>query len=199
MAKTRPQRRHPVRNTATAQQGTDAVLKSIIALADAGDPGKALAVASQSGLSTDAIRNACAICLLRMGRVPQALNQFKSLVLASGCTWMKEGLPTIYQANFCVALIVAGHPGGANELLKSIPDQRHPSVVRLRGMLAEWEHSLSFWQRVQWKLGLEPDLPATVPFAPGDFVETAPSSPAVASGPSSAAATPEPVTPHNAA
>ena len=162
---------------AAASVPAEAVLLNVARLADAGQADKALALLSNSGLNSDAARNARGVCLLRLGRIDDALRLFRSLSIPNDCTWMKPELPVIYRTNFCTALLLAGHAGGARELLRSMIEQSHPSVLRLRQVLNEWQSTLSFWQKVQWKLGLELEVPVTVRFVPGEFAEPADAQP----------------------
>lgn len=149
----------------------DQTLRDVVALADSGMAERALAVLSRGRLGSEAARNAKGVCLLRLGRVDEALRLFRSLVLRSDCTWMKPELPVVYRTNLCTALLLSGHPVGASDLLAGMEEQEHPAVLRLRRSIQNWERSLSFWHRMQWKLGLEPGSPVPIDFSPGDFVE----------------------------
>lgn len=108
---------------------------------------------------------------MRLGRLADAVRIYRLLVLHSGSTWMNVGLPVIYRTNFSTALLLAGLIPGAVSALNEIDQEDHPAVIRLRHAIGNWELSLSVWQRLNWKLGLAPDIPVELPFAPGDFVD----------------------------
>jgi hypothetical protein len=84
---------------------------------------------------------------------------------------MKPGLPVIYRTNFSTALLLGGLPLGARETLAEIEEKNHASVIRLREALVRWEKGLSWWQRLNWKCGIAPDVSVTLDFVPGDFVD----------------------------
>lgn len=148
-----------------------AMIQRVAAMADSGFPDKALMMLNRMRTNTDAERNARGVCLLRLGRIEESLRQLRSLVLRTNCTWMRPELPVIYRANLCTALILAGHLVGASELLASIDEQHHPSVMRLKQTMGHWKKRLSFWQRIQWELGLEPEVSVILDFKPGDFLD----------------------------
>lgn len=122
-----------------------------------------------SGPPSDVFKNLKGVCLLRMGQYTSAVRVLRNLVLQTGCTWARRGIPVIFQTNLCTALLLAGHPLGCLELLADVQEQQHPSVLRLRRAIAAWKQELSFWQRVQWCCGLEPNHAVRLNFTPGDF------------------------------
>jgi hypothetical protein len=146
-------------------------LLDAIQTAEAGHPDRALAELGRLKLNTDAVRNARGVCLLRMGKYEEAVQLFRRLVLAPGCTWMKLDLPVIYRTNFCTALLLGGHPAGCQSCLSEIAERSHPSVIRLHAALKQWERSLPWWPRLLWKLGVEPDVPIEMESLPGEFFE----------------------------
>lgn len=149
----------------------DASLRQAQRLIDAGQPDQALKVLGRSKLTTDEVRNARGVCLLRLGRIDDALQQFRTLTLAPGCTWMKPGLPAIYQVNFATTLLISGRRAGCLSALYEIDDQSHPSVLRLRGAIERWQRSLSWSQWLLWKIGVEPSLPVALDFPPGELID----------------------------
>ena len=149
----------------------DFTFNRAIALSDLGHHDEALkALATIAGSST-AIMNARAVCLLRKGQTAAALRLFRSFVLQPGCTWMKTELPVIDCTNFSTALLLDGHPLGVRDTLASIIQRDHPSVVRLNRALRDWEHTLTWWQRFNWRFGLDPGVPVPISFVPGEFVD----------------------------
>lgn len=117
------------------------------------------------------VRNAMGVCLLRLGRHEHAINTLRELVLAPGCTWMRSDRPAQYKVNFATALLLGGHPAGCVEVLGEIHNEALPAVKQLREAINRWQKTLTFWQRLNWKLGqVEPPNPVvSVDFEPGVF------------------------------
>ncbi len=140
-------------------------------LSDAGDSEEALRVLSRDNGSSAEVRNAQGVCLMRLGRVDDAVRVFRSLVLQPGCTWMKAELRIIYRMNFATALLLAKNPLGLLDTIHEVREQDHPSVMRLRETLHQWEKSLSLWQLLGWRVGIIPAVSITIGFLPGEFVD----------------------------
>ncbi|MEQ9407099.1 MAG: tetratricopeptide repeat protein [Fuerstiella sp.] len=153
-----------------AEPSTPLVNKAI-RLSEAGQFEDALRLLATGTSAAPEIRNARGVCLLRLGRAEDAVRTFRALVVPSGCTWMNKELPVHYRTNFSTALLLAGLPLGAKETLHEIPEKYHPSVLRLQAALASWVRGLSWWQRLNWKMGLAPDVPVRLDFLPGEFAD----------------------------
>jgi hypothetical protein len=162
---------HNSASTITETQNTSRVLSEAITLADAGNPEGALKLLKSDGRTNDVMANARTVCLMRLGRGEDARKTLRSVVMSSGCTWMKPDVPVIYRANFCMALLLSGHPQGCRSVLTDMKEQDHLSVQRVWHALEDWKRSLTFWHRLQWRLGIEPDVQFVPDFVPSDFVE----------------------------
>lgn len=138
---------------------------------DSGSPDEALDALRRSKSNADSIRNARGVCLMRLGRVDEALRLFRSLVLNPGCTWMKPDLPIVYYTNFCTVLLMTRHPAGCLDSLLEIRQKDHPSVVQLQQTIDRWQRSLRGLAWLTWKLGAEPNVPIPLDFAPGEIWE----------------------------
>lgn len=178
--KSRRKKQQPSQNAPSPEL----VLQKAIALADASSPDMALALLNHSRSQVDFLKNARGVCLLRVGDIEGAVHLFRSLVLASGCTWMKTESPVIQRTNMCTALLISGRVSGCVQLLSEIPEQQHPSVVRLRQTLESWHAGLSRLQRIQWFFGLNPGVPVPLHGLPGDFVDPELLTPLTSSQPS---------------
>jgi hypothetical protein len=156
----------------SAMGPVEAALDRALRYADAGEYEKAFDQLANAGKSPQ-VMNARGVCLLRLGRFDAATRIFREFLLNPGSTWMRPDLPTVYKANYATTLLMGGHPSGCLEMLHEIHDESHPSVQRLRGAIRQWESSLSFWQRLNWRIGkIEPDgRPVLLDFPPGDFSE----------------------------
>lgn len=155
-----------------SREGNSATLVSkAVRLAAAGRCEEALLSLSAGNSSAADVKNARAVCLMRLGRYDAAVKTLRSLVLQSGCTWMKADLPVIYRTNFATALLLANLPGGVRETLSGVKEKDHPSVLRLQNSLDVWQKRLSWWQPFNWKFGVAPAVPITIDFEPGDFFD----------------------------
>lgn len=136
---------------------------------DAGRAKEALdAVRTHSG--TDAsLKNLHGVCLMRTGFTADAVRLYRQLVLSSNGVTLRPEAPTVFKSNFATALLLDGSVTGAKTVLQEAADESHPAVQRLRGAIARWRSGLSFWQRMQWRCGMDPGCPVELDFAPGDY------------------------------
>ncbi|MCU0961510.1 MAG: tetratricopeptide repeat protein [Pirellulaceae bacterium] len=118
-----------------------------------------------------ALRNVMGVCLLRLGKVDEAVRVFRELVLHAGCTWVRPDVPTVYITNYATALLLQGHPSGCQDVLASLTDLSHPTRQKLLGAINAWSASLGFWQRLNWRFGrIEPgECHIPIDFVPGDL------------------------------
>ena len=93
--------------------------------------------------------NAKGVCLLRAGRIPEAIRLFRSLVLAPGCTWVRPRVPAVYLINYAWALLLGGHPSGCLEMMADLPDKHHPGAEPLRAAIKNWEAQLSLLAAIE--------------------------------------------------
>lgn len=140
-------------------------------LADAGEVEKAFKLLLALNNPTDAVYNARGVCLMRLGRLDEALRVFRAFVLQSGCVWMRPDLAVIHRVNYATALLLSGLTSGATAILSEVHQEDHPAVVRLRGALDGWVRNLSWWQWLNWKTGVAAAVPVSLPFIPGEFFD----------------------------
>lgn len=145
-------------------------LAKIVELAEAGKLEAALKLASPE-IQHNAIRNARAVILMRLGRFEDAVTLLRKLVLAPNCTWMRPEIPKDYKVNFATSLLLYGKASGCRAILLEIQDEKHPQVKQLRGVFRKWYKTLSIWQSFSFRLwGVQPkNKPVTVDFVPGTF------------------------------
>lgn len=146
-------------------------LQEVIRIAQSGQLDAALEKSTASEGTSPELRNARAVCLMRLGRPEEALAVYRGFVLQSGCTWMKTDLPVHVGANFATAILLCGRALGCEAVLSEIADQDHPSVRRLHAALKRWRSSLPFTARLKRLFGIEPEVPVQLDFDPGDFVD----------------------------
>ncbi|MCE5327161.1 MAG: hypothetical protein LLG01_12190 [Planctomycetaceae bacterium] len=153
---------------AASTQNIEAVLAKTGALLDQGRPEEALSAISHCGFNSIRLANARGVCLLRMGRVGQALSLFRDLVYPGGAFTIPDGTPTVFQTNYVTALLTAGNVTIAKSLLGRIREQDHPSVVKIKEALRRWSADLGLIGRAKLLLGGSPTKPV-LDYAPGDL------------------------------
>ncbi|MCA9060643.1 MAG: hypothetical protein KDA85_19160 [Planctomycetaceae bacterium] len=166
----RDQSHRPTSHAEAAMDQNEKTFRKAVQLAESGALDQALHHLARAA-STEQIRNARAVCLMRSGSLPAAVETLRSVVLRSGTVQLRDDVPLIYQTNFCTALLLSGRPGGCWDVLAEIRNQQHPSVIRLRTALKNWEKRLSILQRINWKLGIAPEVSVNIDFIPGEFLD----------------------------
>jgi hypothetical protein len=120
----------------------------------------AIDVLRTSGSHHD-IRDALGVCLMRSCQYQQAIEIYRQLVLQPGSTRIRDGIDNRIKINFATALLLAGLPSGALDVLNKTQDPFDLQAVRIRLAIRSWAKSLSFWRRLDWHLNhIEP--PKTV-------------------------------------
>src|SRR5262249_44239431 len=123
-----------------------------------GWPGQALEVAVRARVKSPWAANALGVCQLRLGNAKSAVDVFRGLVLAGGLT-LRRAVPDVFKTNYATALLLSGNVSGGVRLLDEVGDEQSPAVRRLREAVRRWAESLTFWQRVNWWMGGEPNHP----------------------------------------
>ncbi|TWU56666.1 hypothetical protein Poly51_25830 [Rubripirellula tenax] len=126
------------------------------------------------------VRNTLGVCLMRMGRVDAAVDTLRSLVLMPGTLIERCDVSNAAKRNFATALLMKGLPSGALSVLAEIHEPENLMAIRLHAAIKQWEKSLPWLRRLDWKInGIEPSH-CCVPldFEPGEFdFEVNPKSP----------------------
>ncbi|TWU01818.1 tetratricopeptide repeat protein [Neorhodopirellula pilleata] len=117
------------------------------------------------------VRNALGVCLIRAGQVDKAVDVYRSFVLMPGTVLERPDVSNSAKRNFATALLLKGFPSGTLSVLAEIRDPDHPMAVRLYAAIRQWEKSLSWFRRLDWKLnGVEPsNCKIVLDFEPGEF------------------------------
>jgi hypothetical protein len=134
-----------------------------------GDPGKALEQVARAKVTSPWAMNALGVCQLRLGNAKVAVDVFRGLVLAPGGIVLRDDVPTVFKTNYATSLLVAGNLGGCLSVLSNLRDEDDPCVERLKSAIGRWKEGLTFWQKVNWCLGGQPERPVTLDFPPGDL------------------------------
>lgn len=117
------------------------------------------------------IRNTHGVCLMRAGRVDAAVDLYRSFVLVPGTLLERTDVSNAYKRNFATALLMKGLPSGALVVLKETREPNHPIAVQIRASIKQWEKSLSWLKRLDWKFNaIEPrNCHVPIDFEPGEF------------------------------
>jgi hypothetical protein len=109
-----------------------------------------------------------AVCLMRLGDAPRAVEMLKGLVVTSGVCFRSD-VPAVFLTNFATALLMIDNVSGCESALGAIPDQQAPGIQRLRTAIRKWKAGLSFWQKMRWYWGDTLAHPVKLDFPPGEI------------------------------
>ncbi|MEX0718458.1 MAG: hypothetical protein WD066_17825 [Planctomycetaceae bacterium] len=151
-----------------AESAHAATLRKVRTLVEAGRLQDAFDLANR-GAADALLKNARGVCLLRMQRPEQAVRVYRELTLTGGGIVIRSNVPLIFKLNFATALLMSGNVGGCCEILHEIRNEDHPRITQLRAAIENWKSGLTLFQRLMWRLGNPPEIPATIDFVPGDF------------------------------
>lgn len=146
------------------------IMKQIREEASAGHYGQALEIARGDAAQNPLVANAMGVCLLRMGRISEAVAVYRALLLTPGATTMRPDRPLYFKLNYATALLLWGQPEACLEVLQDI-EAESDTAERLREAIKRWETGLSFGQKLDWWINrvAPPGRRIMVDFAPGDF------------------------------
>lgn len=148
---------------------TTAILQQVRELLDLGHPEAALNVLIEFGQHSPFLDNARGVCLLRMGKPGEALKVFRALVFPGGAFAIPDDTPTVFRVNYVTTFILLNNVIIGIQLLHDIPQQDHPLVRRLVETVHRWKRSLTWWRRLLLPVGLYPNQPLRLDFAPGSI------------------------------
>jgi hypothetical protein len=135
-----------------------------------------LAAKLSAGGRGPASLNMLGVCQMRLGNAAEAVRIYRALVLQPGCTWERTDIPALYKRNFATALLLTGLPAGCVSVLHALCQPDHPRCRQLFAAIRNWERSLTFLQRWDWRLnGVAPKhCQIVIDFEPGEFDENVP-------------------------
>ncbi|OYP34158.1 hypothetical protein [Rhodopirellula sp. MGV] len=127
-------------------------------------------------------RDVLGVCFIRAGRFQSAVELYKSMCLLHNTTMLRPGIEDSVKINYATAVLLAGRPSGALEILADVVNHSNDEELVLRTAIKEWERSLSFWQRLDWRLNrIQPPntcvtINGTLGMLPSGLLESASSS-----------------------
>jgi WD40 repeat protein len=156
-------------DSSPAVRTTGTPLEQAKALLRAGKAEAALDVLRGHDHSDPEARNAYGVCLLRCGDAEAALSEFSGLIFPRVGTVPLPNAPVRYKVNFAAALLQANRIDDAATFLSENVGERDPAGQRLRSSLANWDKSLTWWQRLLWRLGIQPNKPVELELPLGEI------------------------------
>ncbi len=122
------------------------LLDRVRQLLDEGKPEKAADVLHRIGSDSPAIRNAYAVCLLRMGEAEKAVSVHRRLLLPDDGLVLRDDASVLFKTNFAIALLMEKNISACAEILNDLKDEQTPSVKRLRDVVMRWRKSIRWWR-----------------------------------------------------
>ena len=178
--------------TPGADPGRATLMNRIVAEAASGRYDRALALAADQADHDPQITNAQGVCLLRLGRVREAVALYRCLLHSPGSASAQSDTPAYLKLNYATALLLSGQPEACLAALQEV-DGRNTIARLLRDAIQRWETSLTFSQKLDWWINrvAPSSSPVPIDFAPGEFgpveMPVLPSASLVLSAPPSAA------------
>ena len=145
------------------------VLAKAEKLLEQGRPKDAFELLNAKSSLDPVLRNARGVCLLRMQQPQLAVRAFREIVLATGSIGLRWNIPLHYKTNLALSLLLDKNVAGCASVLNETGQRDDPRVQRLLNVMRRWESGLTVWQRFMWRLGVEPNVPVTIDFVPGDL------------------------------
>lgn len=168
---------HPARPSATGRAADHSAasgqltgtLQQVQALLESGQPQQALNRVNASRTADPQLKNARGVCLLRLGEPQKALQLYRALVLQPQGILLRNDVPVVWKTNLATSLLLCGSTSGCVSILNDLRGEQHPAIEPLRRAISNWQAGLSLWQKLGWKLGLDPACPVRLDFPPGEL------------------------------
>ncbi len=146
-------------NMATKTTKAPTPLQHIRELLDHDRPNEALNFITRSGSDSPEMENARGVCLLRLGRVDEAIAVLRD-VTYQDLPVVPHDAPALFQVNFAIAMLRANHDKGAALMISDrLKGSEHPEAARLKAAVRQWKESLGPLGRFRCRLGLYPAKP----------------------------------------
>ena len=129
---------------------------------------EALRLLEHTEKHNDDLQNAYAVCLMRVGRVGEALKILRAMTFKDLPAIPAE-TSALLQANYATALLLSGDNLQAIDILNRLEDQAHPYVAKLKKSIDDFKEHLTWWERVAWTMTVYPSRRVPLGFAPGEI------------------------------
>ncbi len=144
---------------ATKTLNASAALQHIRELLDHDRPSEALNFILHSGNDSPAMENARGVCLLRLGRLDEAISVLRDVAFQD-LPVIPSDVPALFQVNFAVAMLRANYDKGEALVISNrLNGNEHPEAAKLKAAVRQWKESLGPLGRLRCRLGLYPATP----------------------------------------
>lgn len=145
---------------ATKTANMSAALQHIRELLDQDRPDEALNIVTRSGDDSPEMNNARGVCLLRLGRLDEAVKVLQDITCQGVAAGMSHHAPSLFQVNFAIAMLRANREkGGALLISDWLNGNEHPEAARLKAAVRQWKKSIGPLGRLRCRLGAYPATP----------------------------------------
>ena len=145
---------------ATKTLNTSAALQHIRELLDQDRPDEALNIVTRSGDDSPEMQNARGVCLLKLGRLDEAVKVLQDITCQGVAAGMSHHAPALFQVNFAIAMLRANREkGGALLIADWLNGNEHPEAARLKAAVRQWKKSIGLLGRLRCRLGAYPATP----------------------------------------
>lgn len=152
-----------------AGKHTDSTMEELLRRLDRDTVLTAIASPGPRQPASPSFLNAYGVCLLRLGKVYEALTLFNEITLDSKTLQVRQDAPDIFKVNLATARLMAKNPAGCLEAMRTVRDKKTEYCGCLLRAIRRWSKSLPMLQRLAWRLGYLPKIPIRLDFVPGEF------------------------------
>jgi hypothetical protein len=150
------------------KQKSPAGIEHVRELLNENCPLDALKYIEHLGQQTPVIENARGVCLMRAGRIEEAVTVLRDVVF-QGHICIPSDTPVLYRINFATAMLLSNEKDAAFPVLNELDEKEHPEVTKLKDAIRQWVKSLSFSEKCRYHLGLYSKKPISLDFPPGEI------------------------------
>ncbi len=137
-------------------------------LLEQGRPSEALKLIDHPGQDSASMKNAQAVCLLRLGKVQEAISLLRDITF-QGFVCIPSDTPVVYQANFITAMLMANHKDSVFDTIDRLDDKQHPGIAKIKAAVEKWEKGLNIFQKLLYKMDIYPKKAIDIDFPPGEL------------------------------
>jgi Flp pilus assembly protein TadD len=152
----------------TNSQDLNVVLERVRALLNEGKTDEAVEALRRVNAKPPMLENARGVCLLRLGKVPEALRIFRGLMYPQGNVAYAPDAPPSLKVNFATALLLTGDVIDGLAVLKEV-NAAHPAAGRVWNAYRRWRKTLNPINRLLALVGLPPARPVAMDFPVGEL------------------------------
>ncbi len=115
------------------------------------------------------IKNATAVCWMRLGKAEKATAILLDMVYKNNSVIMKQDASDVTKLNLVTAMLMTGNIEGALTVLNAV-EHNLPMKDNLIRAIAAWKKQLPMWSRMAMSVEIYPrNKPVKLDFAPGQI------------------------------